>query len=128
MIFHIHKDKIYLNGKTLKFDFGIKDIIFIKNVLIILIAPDYKNDKTWQDDWSSIKDGNVFVIDKQGNILWKWQKKGAHGISTMENFWIKSSKNYDSLTAFWISDTDKSFLVKTETGEILQEVDTHILK
>jgi hypothetical protein len=58
-------EKIYIDKRTLPFDYGVKKILLINNVRVALIEIQSK----------SIYNENIFAFDEHGKILWQIDKK-----------------------------------------------------
>ena len=116
-----------MNAKELEFTDPVKTVLEIGGFIIIHCSPTYSNKEKWDASWKKNDHKNVFVFDQTGNQIWTFNKP-ATGISSVDSFWIKPLEKVKTDSSFWITTSNFAYLISTDDFDVIQEVNTYILK
>lgn len=135
MIVSFRGKKLSINGEEIEFPIEVRNVIEFSRYVVVLLSPKIAKSEDWekagfpkwQQDWSNLKNGNVFAINTSLEVVWGWEYLSS-GISKYSTHWIKPNAVYDDDTVVWISHIGLEYLVSLPDGKILEKIDTKYIR
>lgn len=104
----VDKDTLVVNEKKLFFDYNIRKVEVLEELLIILLGVPF--DVSYLD--------NVFAVTKEGDIAWRVQSLGE--VYPMENRLPYEHMNIDEFKQIVVSDFyGRRFFINPQDGKII---------